>query len=86
METLKLSTKKNININGLNIHYCEAGVPQKGKPALLLVHGFLVHHYEWNRFIPELSKEFHVIAPDLPGFGKSSLPNEEKPGLLVRVF
>ena len=57
-------------VNGVNIHYVIGG---KGEP-LLLVHGFGQNWYMWNRLLPELSKHFTVIAPDLRGVGESGKP------------
>ncbi len=57
-------------VNGIKIHYVIGG---KGDP-LVLVHGFGQNWYMWNRLIPELSKHFTVIAPDLRGVGESDKP------------
>jgi pimeloyl-ACP methyl ester carboxylesterase len=57
-------------VNGINIHYVSGG---KGEP-LLLIHGFGQNWYMWNRILPELSKHFTVIAPDMPGVGESDKP------------
>jgi len=57
-------------VNGVKIHYVIGG---KGEP-LLLVHGFGQNWYMWNRLLPELSKRFTVIAPDLRGVGESGKP------------
>jgi pimeloyl-ACP methyl ester carboxylesterase len=54
-------------INGVKIHYVIGG---QGEP-LLLLHGFGQNWYMWNRLLPEFSKHFTVIAPDLPGVGES---------------
>ncbi|WP_316829833.1 alpha/beta hydrolase [Pedobacter aquatilis] len=54
-------------VNGVKIHYVIGG---KGDP-LLLVHGFGQNWYMWNRLLPELSKHFTIIAPDLRGVGES---------------
>jgi len=59
-------------VNGVKIHYVMGG---KGQP-LLLVHGFGQNWYTWNRLLPELSKHFTVIAPDLRGIGESGKPAE----------
>src|ERR1700733_3942054 len=58
------------SVNGVNIHYVIGG---KGEP-LVLVHGFGQNWYMWNRLLPELSKHFTVIAPDLRGSGESDKP------------
>ena len=57
-------------INGVKIHYVTGG---KGKP-LVLLHGFAQNWYTWNRLLPELSKHFKLIVPDLRGIGESGRP------------
>jgi pimeloyl-ACP methyl ester carboxylesterase len=57
-------------VNGFKIHYVIGG---HGTP-LMLVHGFPQNWYMWNRLLPELSKHFTVIAPDLRGVGESDKP------------
>lgn len=57
-------------VNGVKIHYVIGG---KGEP-LVLVHGFGQNWYMWNRLLPEFSKHFTVIAPDLRGVGESDRP------------
>jgi pimeloyl-ACP methyl ester carboxylesterase len=59
------------NANGIHIHYITGGT---GEP-LLLIHGFGQNWFMWNRLLPELSKHFTVIAPDLPGLGESDKPD-----------
>ncbi|CAN5633395.1 alpha/beta hydrolase [soil metagenome] len=59
------------NVNGINIHYVIGG---EGEP-LVLLHGFGQNWYMWNRLLPELSKHFTVIAPDLRGVGESDKPD-----------
>src|ERR1700755_3274653 len=57
-------------VNGITIHYVIGG---SGEP-LVLLHGFGQNWYMWNRLLPEFSKHFTVIAPDLPGLGESGRP------------
>src|SRR5258708_28173782 len=57
-------------VNGVNIHYVIGGT---GEP-LVLVHGFGQNWYMWYRLLPQLSKHFTVIAPDLRGGGESDKP------------
>jgi len=57
-------------VNGVKIHYVTGG---KGEP-LLLIHGFGQNWYMWERLLPELSKHFTVIAPEMRGVGESEKP------------
>ncbi|MBA39702.1 MAG: alpha/beta hydrolase [Dehalococcoidia bacterium] len=60
-------------INGLDIHYLEAGFENKNNPLLLLLHGFPELSYSWRKMILPLSKSgYHVIAPDQRGFGATT--------------
>jgi pimeloyl-ACP methyl ester carboxylesterase len=67
----KVSFRK-IDVDGFSIFYREAG-PKDG-PALLLLHGFPSAGHMFRDLIPRLSDRFRVIAPDLPGFGQSDMP------------
>ncbi|QKE72346.1 alpha/beta hydrolase [Arthrobacter citreus] len=67
---------KNITIDGLNIFFREAGSPNH--PTIILLHGFPSSSYMFRDLIPLLSDRFHVIAPDYPGFGNSSMPTTEQ--------
>lgn len=61
---------KTIKLNsGRDIHTCFAGDP--ASPPLLLIHGWPASHLLWRNIIPQLSEQFYVIAPDLPGHGQS---------------
>jgi pimeloyl-ACP methyl ester carboxylesterase len=61
------------NINGLRMHVLEAGYEAKGRPAVLLLHGFPELAYSWRKVILPLSAAgFHVIAPDLRGYGRTT--------------
>lgn len=60
-------------VDGLDIFYREAG--PKEAPAVLLLHGFPTSSHMFRNLIPALSDEYHVIAPDYPGFGYSSAPS-----------
>lgn len=64
---------KNIQVDGLNIAYREAGNPSS--PKLVLLHGFPAGSHQYRNLIPALSDSFHVIAPDYPGFGLSDIPD-----------
>jgi pimeloyl-ACP methyl ester carboxylesterase len=67
----KVSFQK-VDIDGFKIFYREAG-PKKA-PALLLLHGFPTSGHMFHDLIPLLSDRFRVVAPDLPGFGQSDMP------------
>ena len=70
--TLKVSFRK-VDVDGLKIFYREAG--SKDAPAILLLHGFPSASHMFRDLIPKLADRFHVIAPDLPGFGQSDMPD-----------
>ena len=63
---------KTREIDGHKVFYREAGAP--GSPAILLLHGFPSSSHMFRDLIPMLSDRFHVIAPDLPGFGFTETP------------
>lgn len=60
------------DVDGLKIFYREAGPADA--PKLLLLHGFPSASHMFRDLIPLLADRFHIIAPDLPGFGKSDIP------------
>ena len=64
---------KTTEIDGLTIAYREAGNPQN--PTVLLLHGFPTSSHMFRNLIPELATDYHVIAPDYPGFGASDMPD-----------
>lgn len=72
MTYLNSTMHKTIEIDGLDIFYREAGDPSK--PTILLLHGFPTSSHMFRNLITALSDEFHLIAPDYPGFGASSMP------------
>src|SRR5271167_1159103 len=59
-----------IRANGIRQHYIEAGT---GAPVVLL-HGFPETNFAWRFQIPELAKQYRVIAPDLRGYGETDKP------------
>jgi pimeloyl-ACP methyl ester carboxylesterase len=71
----KVSFRK-VDVDGFNIFYREAG--PKDAPTLLLLHGFPSAGHMFRDLIPRLSNELRLIAPDLPGFGQSDMPERGK--------
>ena len=63
---------RTVTIEGLDIFYREAG--PKGAPVVLLLHGFPSSSHMFRNLIPLLADDYHVIAPDFPGYGHSSAP------------
>ncbi|CAL2094857.1 putative lipoprotein. hydrolase [Tenacibaculum sp. 190524A05c] len=66
---------KNLNVNGISIAYRESGNPKN--PTIVLLHGFPSSSHQYRKVLSELSDEFHLIAPDYPGFGESDFPSPE---------
>ncbi len=63
---------KTIDVNGLDIFYREAG--RKDAPTIVLLHGYPTSSHMFRNLIKDLSSDFHLIAPDYPGFGRSEQP------------
>jgi pimeloyl-ACP methyl ester carboxylesterase len=74
MKTTSISYKT-AQVDGFKIFYREAGDPQT--PAVLLLHGFPTSSHMFRNLIPELAGHYHVVAPDLPGFGFSDAPDHK---------
>src|ERR1700723_1957673 len=64
-----------VEIDSFKVFYREAGAP--GAPKLLLLHGFPSAGHMFRNLIPLLADRFHIVAPDLPGFGMSDMPSRE---------
>jgi pimeloyl-ACP methyl ester carboxylesterase len=67
---------KTARLNELDVFYREAG--PENAPVVLLLHGFPTSSNMFRNLIPRLAGSFHVVAPDYPGFGQSSMPDREK--------
>jgi pimeloyl-ACP methyl ester carboxylesterase len=67
---------RTIEVEGIKVFYREA--PNVDAPKLLLLHGFPTAGHMFRELIPRLADKFHIIAPDLPGFGQSDMPSREK--------
>src|SRR3954452_16786578 len=76
MENVMASiTYRSADVDGFKVAYREAGVA--GAPKLLLLHGFPSAGHMFRDLIPLLANRFHIVAPDLPGFGQSDMPSRE---------
>ncbi|GAK13120.1 alpha/beta fold hydrolase [Geomicrobium sp. JCM 19039] len=64
---------KSEEIDQINVFYREAG--NRENPTILLLHGFPSSSHMFRNLIPKLMDEFHIIAPDYPGFGNSDQPD-----------
>ena len=61
------------DINGLRMHVLEAGFEDRGRPCVLLLHGFPELAFSWRKVMPALAEAgYHVIAPDQRGYGRTS--------------
>lgn len=67
---------KKVNIDGLTLFFREAGAPSH--PTIILLHGFPSSSHMFRDLIPLLADRFHVIAPDYPGYGNSSMPQAKE--------
>jgi pimeloyl-ACP methyl ester carboxylesterase len=74
-ENKTLVRYQSLDVQGVNVFYREAGSPQA--PTVLLLHGFGASSYMFRDLMPKLAEKYHVIAPDLPGFGQTTV----KPGV-----
>lgn len=68
-----MTTYRTVSIDDVKLFYREAGDPDA--PAVLLLHGFPTSSHMYRDLIPELADRYHVVAPDLPGFGFSDAPD-----------
>ena len=67
---------KQAAVDGVNIFYREAGL--ETAPTILLLHGFPTSSHMFRNLIPALAERYHVVAPDLPGFGFSDAPERKQ--------
>jgi pimeloyl-ACP methyl ester carboxylesterase len=74
-EIMTSITYRRADVDGFKVFYREAGRP--GAPKLLLLHGFPSSSHMFRDLIPELADRFHIVAPDLPGFGQSDMPSRD---------
>ncbi len=67
-----MTTYRTIAIDGLDIFYREAG--SRDNPTILLLHGFPTSSHMFRNLMSALADRFHLVAPDYPGYGNSSMP------------
>jgi len=70
------STYRTAAVGNLKVFYREAGDAKA--PTVLLLHGFPTSSHMYRELIPALAERYHVVAPDLPGFGYSDAPDREQ--------
>src|SRR5262249_54294121 len=70
------TTYRTASVDGLKVFYREAGDPKA--PAVLLLHGFPTSSHMYRELIPALADRYHVVAPDLPGFGFTEAPDRKR--------
>jgi pimeloyl-ACP methyl ester carboxylesterase len=68
-----MPTYHTVSVDGLKMFYREAGEPNA--PSVLLLHGFPTSSHMYRELIPALADRYHVVAPDLPGFGFTDTPD-----------
>ncbi|UFH33101.1 alpha/beta hydrolase [Chryseobacterium sp. C-71] len=68
---MKTTKFRKLMVNGINIAYREAGNSEK--PTLVLLHGYPASSHQYRKVLDQLSDDYHLIAPDYPGFGDSDL-------------
>ena len=71
-----MTSFQSVDVNGNKIFYREAGPTTA--PNLLLLHGFPSSSHMFRNLIPLLADRYHVVAPDLPGFGFSDAPDRKR--------
>jgi pimeloyl-ACP methyl ester carboxylesterase len=74
---MTLITYRSTDVNGLKVFYRESG-PSDAPKLLLLLHGYPSASHMFRNLIPQLAGRFHVIAPDLLGFGESDMPSRDR--------
>lgn len=75
---------RDVTVRGVRTRVIEAGA--HNEPALILVHGFLTNHRSFDRVIEAFATRFHVITPDLPGFGESEKPSPVRYAYDIEAF
>ncbi len=80
---MKTISSRSADLDGVTLHYLTAG----DGPAVVLLHGYAETSLMWKPIMPTLAERFTVIAPDLPGIGDSSIPQDglDMAGAAVRI-
>src|SRR4051794_37762622 len=73
MEGNTMTQYRHKDVNGIKVFYREAGT--QDAPSVLLLHGFPTSSHMFRNLIPALAEKYHVVAPDLPGFGFTESPD-----------
>jgi pimeloyl-ACP methyl ester carboxylesterase len=71
---IPLTSHHHVEADGVRLFYRESGAADA--PVILLLHGFPTSSFQYRDLIPRLADRYHVIAPDLPGFGFTEVPDE----------
>ena len=80
--TVETITHDYANVNGIRLHYAEAG---SGDHLVVLLHGFPEFWYSWRNQLDVLSGKFHVVAPDLRGYNLSDKPSRVEDYKIDRI-
>lgn len=67
---------RTVSVDGLEIFYREAG--SRDHPTILLLHGYPTSSHMFRNLMPALADQFHLVAPDYPGFGYSGMPTVDE--------
>jgi pimeloyl-ACP methyl ester carboxylesterase len=70
------TTIHRIQVDGMTVFYREGGPPDA--PVVLLLHGFPTSSFQYRELMPRLADRYRVIAPDLPGFGFTEVPDQRR--------
>ncbi|KAI9281669.1 alpha/beta hydrolase fold family protein 5 [Umbelopsis sp. AD052] len=69
-------SNKYTQVDGVNVFYREAG--SRNNATILLLHGYPSSSHQYRNLIPILADQYHVLAPDIPGFGFTEVPSERQ--------